>query len=207
MVRWLSRRWSAVAALGAYGTDRAQMTQRIVTPLNSSIKPLDNHIFMPTQPQYQDNSAGYGTFDPAKAKALLVAAGMKMGSDGYFHPTSGPEKGQDFSLSISTTTGDSVRSEIEELFQAGKKAIGIKSTAENYPAATLFGTVGPKGEFDIIEFAWVLTPFASANQPIYCTYTDPATCGVDWDHYSDPKVDSLFDQAVSTVNPTQSAAR
>lgn len=104
----------------AYGTDRAQMIQRIATPLNSSIKPLDNHIFMPTQPQYQDNSGG---------------------------------------------------------------------------------------EFDIIEFAWVLTPFASANQPVYCTYTDPATCGVNWDHYSDAKVDSLFDQAASTVNPTTSAAR
>jgi peptide/nickel transport system substrate-binding protein len=190
----------------AYGTNRAQMVQRLVTPLTTAIQPLDNHIYMPVQPQYRNNSDGYGDFDPAKAKALLEAAGMKMGSDGYFHPTSGPEKGQDFTLSISTTSGVPVRAEIEELFQADMRAIGVKITVQNYDANTLFGTVGPKGEFDIIEFAWVLTPFASGNQPIYCSYTDPSTCGVNWDHYSDPVVDSLFDQANSTLNATKAAA-
>jgi peptide/nickel transport system substrate-binding protein len=190
----------------AYGTNRAQMVQRLVTPLTSAIQPLDNHIYMPVQPQYRDNSDGYGDFDPAKARTLLEAAGMKMGSDGYFHPTSGPEKGQDFTLSISTTSGVPVRAEIEELFQADMRAIGLKITVQNYDANTLFGTVGPKGEFDIIEFAWVLTPFASGNQPIYCSYTDPSTCGVNWDHYSDPAVDSLFDQANSTLNATKAAA-
>jgi peptide/nickel transport system substrate-binding protein len=190
----------------AYGTNRQQMVDRIVSPLDSSIKPLESRMFMPTQPQYQDTSAGYGAFDPAKAKQLLAAAGMKMGSDGYFHPTTGPEKGQDFTLSVSTTSGVPVRAEIEELFQADMKAIGVKIDVKNYDANTLFGTVGPKGEFDIIEFAWVLTPFASGNQAIYCSYTDPGTCGINWDHYSNHKVDSLLDQAVGTVDPAQSAS-
>ncbi len=131
---------------------------------------------------------------------------MKMGSDGYFHPTSGPEKGQDFSLSISTTSGDQVRAEIEELFQADMKNIGVKITVQNYDANTLFGTVGPKGEFDIIEFAWVLTPFASGNQPIYCSYTDTAVCGINWDHYANPTVDKLMDQAIASTSPTTAAS-
>jgi peptide/nickel transport system substrate-binding protein len=190
----------------AYGTNRQQMITRIVAPLVPSAKPLNNRLWMSTQPAYQDTSAGYGNYDPAKAKALLTAAGMTMGSDGYFHPSSGPLKGQDLSFNISTTSGVEVRAQIEQLFQASMKNIGIKINIKNYDANTLFGTVLPKGEFDISEFAWVLSPFDSANQPIYCSYTNTANCGNNWDHYANPAVDSLFTKALSTIDPTQSAA-
>jgi peptide/nickel transport system substrate-binding protein len=189
----------------AYGTNREEMIQRIVTPLTTKIGLLGNHIFMPPQPQYNDNSAGYGAFSPSQAKTLLQQAGMTMGSDGYFHPNFGPEKGQDFTLSISTTSGVEERLQLEELFQADMKSIGVKINIQNYPAATLFGTIGPKSEFQIIEFAWVETPFASSNQSIYCSYTNASLCGDNWDHYSDPQVDSLFDQALATVDPTTAA--
>jgi peptide/nickel transport system substrate-binding protein len=188
----------------ADGTNRQQMITRIVTPLTTSIGPLNNLIFMPTESGYADDSSGYGSFDPAKAKQLLRQAGMTMGSDGYFHPGFGPEKGQDFTLSISTTSGVDVRSEIEQLFQADMKAIGLKINIQNYDANTLFGTIGPKGEFQIIEFAWVIAPFKSESESVYCSYTSP-NCANNWDHYSDPKVDALFERALTTVNVTQAA--
>jgi peptide/nickel transport system substrate-binding protein len=191
---------SSVRHAIAYGTNRPELVSRIVAPLTTAIRPLGNRLIMPTQPGYAAADNGYGAFDPAKAKSLLHQAGMTMGADGYFHPAFGPEKGQDFTLSISTTSGVSVRSEIEQLFQADMKAIGVKINIHNYTANTLFGTIGPKGEFQIIEFAWVTSPFASANQSIYCSYTSPQ-CGNNWDHYSDPKMDALFGQALSTVNP------
>jgi len=190
----------------AYGTNRPQMISRIVSPLTTSIGPLENRVFMPTEGGYSDTSGGYGAFDPTKAKQLLQQAGMTMGSDGYFHPNFGPQKGQDFTLSISTTSGVEVRSEIEQLFQANMKAVGIKINIQNYAANTLFGTIGPKGEFDIIEFAWVISPFKSGQQSIYCSYTNSANCQNNWDHYADPKVDSLFAQALTTVDPTQAAS-
>jgi peptide/nickel transport system substrate-binding protein len=146
------------------------------------------------------------TLDPTKAKQLLTSAGMTMGSDGYMHPNFGPLKGKDFTLSISTTSGEPVRQQIEELFQADMKAIGIKINIQNYDANTLFGTVGPKGEFDLIQFAWVGSPFESGNQSIYCSYTNTSVCGSNWDHYADPKVDSLFNQALSDLNPTTDAS-
>jgi peptide/nickel transport system substrate-binding protein len=195
---------SSVRHAIAYGTNRQEMVSRIVAPLTSAIGVLSNRLIMPTEPGYADTSNGAGAFDPAKAKSLLQQAGMTMGSDGYFHPNFGPEKGQDFTLSISTTSGVAVRSEIEQLFQADMKAVGVKINIQNYTANTLFGTIGPKGEFQIIEFAWVTSPFISANQAIYCSYTS-AQCGNNWDHYADPKVDTLFDQALSTIDPVQAA--
>lgn len=190
----------------AYGTNRQQMITRIVTPLSPTIKALNNRVWMPTQPEFANGSASNSAYDPAKARGLLKASGMTMGSDGYFHPNFGPEKGKDFTLSISTTSGVPVRAQIEELFQASMKNIGVKINVKNYDANTLFGTVGPKGEFDMIEFAWVQSPFASANQPIYCSYTNTAVCGENWDHYANPAVDKLFVKALSTIDPAQSAS-
>jgi peptide/nickel transport system substrate-binding protein len=189
----------------AYGTNRADMVNRIVGPITSSVKPLNNRIYMPNQPQYTDTSGGLGDFDPAKAKQLLQASGMTMGSDGYFHPSSGPEAGKDLTFSISTTSGEPVRSEIEQLFQSYMKNVGIKINIQNYSPNTLFGTVGPKSEFDIIEFAWVSTPFPSGNVSIYCSYTNSNLCGQNWDHYANPQLDKLLNQAASTLDPTQAA--
>jgi glutathione transport system substrate-binding protein len=191
----------------AYGTNRPEMVNRIVAPLHPqpAIGPLMNRIWMATQPQFTDTDGGFGAFNPAKAKALLKASGMTMGSDGYFHPNFGPEKGKDFTLSISTTSGVPVRAQIEELFQADMKNIGVKINIKNYDAATLFGTVGPKGEFDIIQFAWVQAPFASSSQPIYCSFTNASLCGENWDHYANPVVDQMFQQAASVLDPAAAA--
>ena len=90
--------------------------------------------------------------------------GFTKGSDGYFHPNYGPQKGQDLTFTIQSTSGNSVRSQTEELFQAQMKAIGIKINIQNYDANTFFGTNLPSGTFQIAEFAWVPTPFVSANQ-------------------------------------------
>jgi|SRR5271157_50257 len=189
----------------ADGTNRAEMVQRIVGPLTSKIGPLQNRIFMPNQPQYQNTSGSYGQFNVSAAKTLLTQSNMTMSSDGYFHPNFGPEKGKDFTLSISTTSGVPVRAEIEQLFQADMKAIGVKINIQNYNANTLFGTVLPKGEFDIAQFAWLNGPFGSANQSLYCSYTNASLCGSNYNHYSNTQVDNLFNQAVSTVNPAQAA--
>jgi peptide/nickel transport system substrate-binding protein len=189
----------------AFGTNRADMVNRIVGPITTAVKPLNNRIFVPGQPQYQDTSGGLGAFDPAKAKQLLQASGMTMGSDGYFHPSSGPQAGKDLTFTISTTSGEPVRAEIEQLFQSYMKNIGIKINIQNYSPSTLFGTVGPKSEYDIIEFAWVSTPFPSGNQPIYCSYTNANLCGENWNHFANPQVDALFTQAAATLDPAKAA--
>jgi peptide/nickel transport system substrate-binding protein len=190
----------------AYGTNRNEIVQRIVGPVSSAVKPSGNRFYVPGQPGYQDTSNGLGDFNPAKAKSLLQAAGMTMGSDGYFHPNFGPQAGKDLTLSISTTSGEPVRAEIEQLFQADMKAIGIKINIQNYSPNTLFGTVGPKSEYDIIEFAWVLTPFPSGAVSSYCSYTNTSLCGENWNHYANPQVDSLLTQAQTTLDSAKAAS-
>jgi peptide/nickel transport system substrate-binding protein len=190
----------------AYGTDRNEIAKRSAGEIFPKLTALNNRIYMPTQPEFKDMSGQFSKFDPALAKKTLQQAGMKMGSDGYFHPNFGPQKGKDFTLSISTTAGVPVRAQIEQLFQSEMKAIGVKINIQNYTADKLFGTIGPKGEFDLIEFAWVSTPFASGNQSIYCSYTNTSVCGSNWNHYANPTVDALFNKALKTLDPTRATA-
>ena len=55
----------------------------------------------------------------------------------------GPEKGADLTFTIQSTSGNSIRSDTEVLFQAQMKAIGIKINIQNYDINTLFGTNWP----------------------------------------------------------------
>jgi len=186
----------------ALGTDRKQIVQRTVGEFDSSIVPLGDRMLVPGQPGYQDNGSAYDTVDVAKAKSLLESAGMTMGSDGYFQPKTGPLAGKDLTFTIKSTSGNSLRANIEQLFQADMKAIGINLQIANEPAATLFGTDLPKGQFQLALFAWVSTPFESGNQSIYCSYTNTANCGSNYDHYANPAVDKLLAAGATASSPS-----
>ena len=189
----------------AYGLDRKAIIAGTVGQAAPGTKILDNRIYMNNQPQYVANGSAYDSVNVAKAKSLLEAAGMTMGSDGYYQPSNGPEAGQDFTLRISTTTGNSIRSNTQQLVQAQLKAVGIKIQIVNTPAGTFFGTDLPNGNYDIAEFAWVGSPFATGNNSIYCSYTDTTNCNSNWNHAADATTDSLLKQAAAATNPKTEA--
>jgi len=194
----------AVRQAIAYGTNRQEIIARTVGEFSSGINPLGNRMLMPNQAGYVNNGSAYTTVNDSKAKSLLSGAGFTLGSDGYYHPTYGPESGQDLTLTISSTTGNTLRQDTEELFQAQMKSIGIKIAIQNYDANTFFGTNLPNGNFQIAEFAWVSTPFLSGNESIYCSYTNTAECGDNWDHFANAQVDKdVFNGAQASNSATE----
>ncbi|MGO9342270.1 MAG: ABC transporter family substrate-binding protein [Acidimicrobiales bacterium] len=196
----------AVRQAIAYGTNRQQIIQRTVGLFASGISPLGNRMLMPNQPGYVNNGTAYGTVNDAKAEQLLSGLGYTKGSDGYYQPNAGPEAGQDLTLTISSTTGNTLRQDTEELFQAQMKAIGIKIKIQNYDADTFFGTNLPTGNFEIGEFAWVSTPFLSGNEAIYCSYTNTTECADNWNHFANSQVDTdVFNGASATDQATETA--
>jgi peptide/nickel transport system substrate-binding protein len=190
----------------AYGTDRKELIGLTVGQAAPSTQPLNNHIYMNTQPQYKANGAAYNTPSVAKAEALLKSLKFTMGKDGYFHPSFGPEKGKDFTLTISSTTGNAIRNQTQQVFQYDMKKIGIKILITDFPAGTLFGTNLPDGRFQIAEFAWVGSPFATGNNSIYCSYTNTANCSSNYDHFKNATEDKLLAEAAAAASPAQEAA-
>ena len=179
----------AVRQAIAYGTNRKEIISHTVGEIDSSIQPLGNRMYMNSQPQYVNNAPQYDTVNVAMAKSLLKGLGFTMGSDGYFHPNYGPLKGKDLTFVINSTTGNASRAATEQIFQANMKAVGIKIEIQNFAAGTLFPNIA-KGDYQITEFAWVATPFVSANESIYCSY-NLATCGQNWTHFTNAAVDKL----------------
>ena len=163
----------------AHGVNRQSIILRTVGQIQKGIQPLGSRMLVSTQKGYKGTNYAYST---SQSINLLKEAGFKKSSDGYFQPDYGPQKGQDLTFTIQSTSGNTIRSQTEQLFQAQMKAIGIKINIQNYDANTFFGTNLPNGTFQIAEFAWVTTPFVSGNQPIYCSYTNPSGCDENWNH-------------------------
>jgi peptide/nickel transport system substrate-binding protein len=183
----------------AHGVNRQTIINRTVGEIAKGITPLGSRMLVSTQKGYKGTSYAYS---PSTSANLLKELGFKKASDGYFQPNYGPQKGQDLTFTIQSTSGNSIRAQTEELFQAQMKAIGIKINIQNYDASTFFGTNLPTGTYQIGEFAWVTTPFVSGNQPIYCSYTS-SQCAENWTHSANSEVDSLMSQGSAAPSTTQ----
>ena len=85
-------------------------------------------------------SVHYYPYSPAKANAILDAAGWKRGSDGIR-----TKNGRSLTFAISTVAGVKLREELEVILQRYWQMIGAQVTIKNYPAALFFAPVGEHG--------------------------------------------------------------
>ena len=175
----------AVRKAIAMGLDRTSMLKRTVAQFSDKATLLGNRIYLTGQPEYKDQAGDYGKGDVTGATKALEAAGYAKSANGTY-----AKGGKPLSFRFSTTAGNKLRETQGELFKTQMKAIGIDIKIDNSKAAVLFGERLPKGNFDIADFAWVGTPFATANKSIYVTGG-----GQNYGKASDPKVDELLNQA------------
>ena len=91
-------------------------------------------------------------YDVEKAKQLLDEAGWKVGADGIRE-----KDGKRMRLKISTTTGNKLREQVEQVLISMLKKVGIELYIENVPSSVLFGSWAndadrKKGRYDIIMY-------------------------------------------------------
>jgi peptide/nickel transport system substrate-binding protein len=186
----------AVRKAFATGLNIQQIVDRTVKQFSDQATVLGNRVWMNGQPEYQDHRGSYGNGDLAGAEKLLTDAGYAKGADGIF-----AKGGKRLSFNISTTAGNQLRETQEQLIQAQAKEFGIEIKIKNAEADVLFGEWLPEGNFDIGNWAWVLTPFAvSGNEATFSTGG-----GNNQGNYSNPKVDKMFKQAIAELDPAKAA--
>lgn len=144
-------------------------------------------------------------YDPARAKQILDRAGWKAGSDGVR-----VKDGVRAELKLTTTSGDQIREEIEQILVDQWSRIGIHVSVNNVPSAVLFGSWSQnsprkKGDYDMNMYA--SSPDIDPQGALSTRYTCAAIptianggAGFGYQRYCDATVDRLLQQAGSTVD-------
>ncbi len=148
-------------------------------------------------PQYQNTT--FGAADPARASAILQAAGFKKGSDGVYADASGHKL--EFSLSMDKDWSDwmSDSQTIAQNLNAAGMRVTVKALSfQGYISALTNGT------FDAI-----IAGSASGPTPYYfydSLLASTAQAGplgtTNWEHWSDARTNQLLEQYAGTSDPT-----
>jgi peptide/nickel transport system substrate-binding protein len=130
-------------------------------------------------------------YDPAKAKALLDAAGWQVGPDGIR-----VKNGQRLSLTFPYYTGSSAADNTVEFIRAELKAIGIEIRTRQYAPATFFESYQNNGivyggKWDMTMFAWQTDPIGEISNIWECNQIPPN--GQNVSHFCDAKLDAMLE--------------
>ncbi len=107
--------------------------QALIDVLNYGL-PVATESFVPQQAWSFAAGLPAHTHDPAKANAILDAAGWKRGSDGVRE-----KNGTKLELTNSTTTGNAVREQTQQLLMQDWRALGATMRINNMPPAVMWG--------------------------------------------------------------------
>ncbi|HEY2273616.1 MAG TPA: ABC transporter family substrate-binding protein [Jatrophihabitantaceae bacterium] len=181
------------------GTSRDALIKSDLNGIPWPTIPLDNHFFMNSQAGYQDNTGDLGTYDLNKAKSMLTADGFTMNGD-YFS-----KGGKTLEIGFTIPAGIQSSKNEGELFQAMMKQAGVKVDIKTVPSNDFFDKYIIPGNFDVSPFSWLGTPFPiSSSLSIYAS--PKAGGGQNFTGVSNPQVDTLLKQAISSTDPQQAVS-
>ncbi len=172
----------------AYGVDRNTIVSNAYNGHASAItSPLPNGL------AGYDSSLNPYPFDPAKAKAVLKAAGWTAGSNGIL-----TKDGKPASFTLSAFAGLAEFKSTAEIVQANLKDIGMDVKVEVVDPGTLVPRLG-KGDFDMVLLS-VGWPDPSFLSLIYKSQNIAVK------RAADPDLDAILIKADSTLDPAQRLA-
>lgn len=144
-------------------------------------------------------------YDLDAARKLLDDAGWTVGSDGIRE-----KDGQKLHLSISSTSGNTLRENVEQLIQAGWKSVGVDLEIKNATAAVLVGEwadngLVQRGNFDIAYYGFTpgIDPSGTLSPRFHSSQIPQESNQGEGDNgmrYRNPQVDQWLDEADRTLD-------
>ncbi|MCQ4160952.1 peptide ABC transporter substrate-binding protein [Roseomonas sp. GC11] len=110
--------------------------------------PKATESFLPSESWAYNPSLPAQDYNPAKANALLDEAGWKRGADGIR-----AKDGVRLEFANSTTSGNPVREQAQQLLMQDWKAIGAALRIQNMPAAVIWGEFWQMSKFQSVMVA------------------------------------------------------
>jgi peptide/nickel transport system substrate-binding protein len=152
-----------------------------------SFLPQQNWAYAPDLPKHE--------YNPAKANQVLDAAGWVRGGDGIR-----AKGGVRLAFSNSTTAGNHVREQAQQMLMQDWNAIGAAMTIKNMPAAVVWGDYSIKSKFDTMIVGSVFGIGADPDvTDRFASTAIPARGGAGNNtmQYANPKVDDLLRKGVA----------
>ncbi|PID56051.1 ABC transporter substrate-binding protein [candidate division KSB3 bacterium] len=149
-------------------------------------------------------------YDPEKAVTLLEEAGWTVGNDGIRE-----KDGVKMRLKITTTTGNKLREQVEQVLVAMLKKVGIELYIENVPSSVLFGSWSnnadrKKGRYDMLMYT--TGPGIDPHEHFYGYYHSTMIpteanhgSGYNYTRHRDQELDRYLDLAAAAPNMEERA--
>jgi peptide/nickel transport system substrate-binding protein len=166
--------------------------------------PTPTESFLPRQSWAFNPDLPKQVYDPAKARQILDAAGWKPGAGGIRE-----KNGMRLAFANSTTAGNHVREQAQELLQQTWREIGVDMQIKNMPAAVIWGDYYNLSKYDSVMVGQDQMTGPDPDTTIYYSSKAIPAKGGSGDNtmqYINPKVDELLAQGASTLDQTKRAA-
>jgi peptide/nickel transport system substrate-binding protein len=159
----------------------------------------------PTKSVYTKAVESYWPYNPTKAVAMLTADGFKKGSGGILQ-----KGGVPFNLTLYGDAASAAQLQINEIAKAAWTGIGINVTARSLDPATLFGQRGPlydparlsSSSMKAVQYEWI--EGADPDDQFFWSSSKiigpNVHAGGNFDGYSNPTVDKLIEQGLTTTD-------
>jgi peptide/nickel transport system substrate-binding protein len=135
----------------AYALDRRAIAE---VSCSGGRQPVAHTWLAPGHPASNPNVKKYD-YDPARARALLAEAGFTMGPDGILRDAAGRR----VEMSLSTTAGNAIREQIQQVIKEQLRQVGIEVRIDNRPAGVFFAAWVPRRQFPhMAMYASLFTP-------------------------------------------------
>jgi peptide/nickel transport system substrate-binding protein len=163
-----------------------------------AVQPLDNHVMLPSQSGYADDSGQYGTYDPTQAEKLLTEAGWVPGAGGIRY-----KDGKPLQLTMLLQSGDSIGSSIAQLVQVMYQQVGLKLTLQTINVNDYFQNYVTEGNFQIGLWEWTDAPYPiSSSEPVF-QQPQGTNLFQNFGAIGSPQIDALFNKALGDTDTAQ----
>ncbi|HEY4135035.1 MAG TPA: peptide ABC transporter substrate-binding protein [Alphaproteobacteria bacterium] len=178
------------------GIDREAISKQLFdgrqAVASSMVNPLD-WVYDPATPSYAR--------DPAKAAALLDAAGWTLKAKGGIRANA---KGEPLMLEFMTTAANKTREQVQQVLQSQWRQLGIDVRIRNEPARVFFGETMTKRRYGALAmYAWYSAPESVPRTTLHSSQIPTAEnnfAGQNYPGFSDPAVDALLDSIESELD-------
>ena len=177
----------------AYAIDR----KGIIDKVEHGLGTLSDTDESPEIGQAYDPNTAHYPYDPAKARALLKAAGWRVGADGIR-----VKNGVRLSFDYGTQTENQFQRAMQAQVQAAWHAVGVEAIVKNVPTALFFENsatgILQGGHYDVASFAWS----AAADPDDSAIYSGDnfAPHGQNALFWNDAKATAAMNDALATVD-------